>query len=179
MSSIPAAATRGPSSSSPGRPGRKRSRSTSPESVESSFHMRRAVSNTAALLAALLFSLTHAAAQSSGGSGDLARRTFLNAEQLMREGKVDQALKDYMQVVSAFADTPYADDALLRLGSHHYPPETIGELRSVTAAAQDAARPYFVQIRERYPNSDSAPHALFKLGLLSLEPDSPKRNLDE
>jgi TolA-binding protein len=145
--------------------------------------MRRAALTTLArsapLLALLLASGTSAIAQAGGGSGDLARRTFMNAEQLMREGKVDQALKDYMQVISSFADTSYADDALLRVGSHHYPPETIGELRTVAPASQDAARPYFVQIRERYPNSDSAPHAMFKLGMLYLEPDSPKRNLDE
>jgi len=119
-----------------------------------------------------------ASAQSAGGA-DLAERTFQNAEQLMREGKEDQALKDYQQVVQAFPDSPYADDALLALGSFHYPAERLWDLGASPADAQEKARSFFDQIRERYPESDSAPHALYKLGLLALEPLSPRRNLDE
>jgi TolA-binding protein len=132
-----------------------------------------------AAAAALVPGGARAAPAAEEGGSDLARRTFLNAEQLMREGKYDQALRDFQQVIHAFADSPLADDALMRVGSYHYPAESIAELGSASPAAQEAARPYFEQVRERYPQSDSAPHACFKLGLLSLEPGSPKRNLDE
>lgn len=113
------------------------------------------------------------------GDGDLARRTFQNAEQLMREGKREQAVRDYQQVVQAFPDSEFADDALMRLGSYHYPSESLSELGAASVQVQQAARPFFEQVRERYPQADSAPHALYKLGLLALEPSSPRRNLDE
>jgi TolA-binding protein len=140
--------------------------------------MSRAAVGTAIALTAL--SMTAGAAGAEGSAGaDLAKRTYLNAEQLMGEGKADQALKAYQQVIQSFPDSPLVDDALLRVGAYYYPVETIGALGTVAVAGQDAARPSFEQIRERYPQSDSAPHALYKLGLLWLEPDSPKRNLDE
>lgn len=116
--------------------------------------------------------------QSQSGA-DLARRTFMNAEQLMREGKTDQAIRDFQQIIQAYPDSPYADDALMKIGSFHYPPESISELGKVSAQEQGAARSFFDQVRERYPQSDSAPHACYKLGLIGLEPDSPRRNLDE
>jgi len=131
-------------------------------------------------IAAFVFAVAsaHAASAQSAGGSDMAKRTFQTAEQLMREGKHDQALKDYQQIIQAFPDSPFADDAILKIGAFHYPPESIGELGTIGGGAQERARPLFEQVRERYPQSDSAPHALYKIGLLSMEPDSPKRDLD-
>lgn len=140
--------------------------------------MRTPALRTAAALAALAICPGPSAAENPGGN-DLAKRTFQNAEQLMQEGKPDQALRAYQQIIQSFPDSALADDALLRVGSFHYPVETIGKLGTVSVAEQEAARPSFEQIRERHPQSDTASHALYKLGLLSLEPDSPKRSLDE
>ncbi|MBI3449453.1 MAG: tetratricopeptide repeat protein [Acidobacteria bacterium] len=130
-------------------------------------------------LLAVLCSAPWIAAAEGPGSGDLAKRTFQNAEQLMQEGKADQALKAYQQVIQSFGDSALADDALLRVGAYHYPTATIDDLGKVPPAGQQAARAVFDQIRERYAQSDSAPEAFYRLGLLDLEPDSPGRNLDE
>ncbi len=139
--------------------------------------MRTTCRSTGATVAALLLASSGAAAQTAAGQ-DLARRTFQNAEQLMRDGKPDQALKDYQQVIDAFPTSPLADDALLKVGSYHYSPESIGELGTIPVDGQEKARALFDKVRERYADSDSTPHALYKLGLLDLEPDSPRRNLD-
>ncbi|HZE89607.1 MAG TPA: tetratricopeptide repeat protein, partial [Verrucomicrobiae bacterium] len=123
---------------------------------------------------------TGAAVAAEGpASADLAKRTFQNAEQLMQEGKADQALKAYQQIIQSFADSALADDALLRVGAYHYPTTTLDDLGRVPPAGQQAARAAFDQIRERYAQSDSAPEAFYRLGLLDLEPDSPGRSLDE
>lgn len=140
--------------------------------------MRTLVHWTIAAVAVLAFSGTIVAGQ-TGNDSDLAERTFLNAEQLMREGKRAQALKDYEQVIQAYPDSPYADDALMRVGGYHYPTESVWDLGAVVEAEQEAGRRLFEQVRERYAQSDSAPHAVYKLGLLALEPESPRRNLDE
>jgi len=132
---------------------------------------------TAVVLAAAASTLASAAG--SAESSDLAKRTFQNAEQLMHEGKTDQALKAYQQIIQSFSESSLVDDALLRVGSFHYPTLKIAELGSVSAAEQEAARPSFELIRDRHPQSDSAPEAFYKLGLLGLEPDSARKNLDE
>jgi TolA-binding protein/sugar lactone lactonase YvrE len=133
----------------------------------------------AALLAALALAASPPSAAQGAGDSDLARRTFQNAEQLQREGKQEQAIRDFLQVLQSFPESEFADDALMRLGGFEYPAESLADLGSAGTKAQDAARPYFEQVRERYPQSDSAPHALYKLGLLALEPSSIRRNLDD
>jgi TolA-binding protein len=109
---------------------------------------------------------------------DLAERTFRNAEQLLREGKRDQAVNDFQQVVQAFPQSTFAADALSRLGSIYYPAEGIWDLGTISVENQQKGKPFFDQIRERYPQSRPAPHAMYKLGLLAMEPMSPDRNLD-
>jgi TolA-binding protein len=137
----------------------------------------RILHGTAALMLAALVS-EHAVAQTQTAA-DLARRTFMNAEQLLREGKTDQAIRDFQHVIQTYPESQYADDALMKVGSFHYPPDTISDLGKVPVRDQESVRSYFDQVRERYAQSDSAPQACYKLGLLDLEPDSPRRNLDE
>jgi TolA-binding protein len=110
---------------------------------------------------------------------DVARRTFANAEQLLREGKSEQGLRDFAQVATAFPTSDLADDALYRIGAFLYPAETVAALGKADAASLARAREQFEKIRTQYPQGDAAPAALFKLGLIDLEPANPKRSADE
>lgn len=110
---------------------------------------------------------------------DLARRTFANAEQLMREGKIEQALRDYEQISSAYPDSGMADDALYRIGAHYYPADTVDDLGRASRDGIARAAAIFRQISTRYPREETAPRALYKLGLISMDPANPRRDLDE
>jgi len=132
----------------------------------------------AALIAAALIARP-AATTLAADDEDIARRTLANADQLMREGKQDQALHDFEQVYTAWPDSPVADDALDRVASHHYPVETFDALGSVPEASLLKARDLFLRIKTKYPGEDRAPHALLKLGLIALDPANPQRNIDE
>jgi TolA-binding protein len=118
-------------------------------------------------------------ASATPADDDLARRTFANAEQLMREGKAEQALRDFEQISNAYPDSGVADDALFRIGSYYYPAETVDALGTAGAKAIAAAKETFTRISAKYPREDTAPKALVKLGLIALDPVNPQRNLDE
>lgn len=120
------------------------------------------------------------AASPSGGAEDpLARRTYANADQLMREGKVEQALKEFEQVANAYPESDVADDALYRMGAHYYPAESIDKLGGAPPASLKQAKEFFTKITAKYPREDTAPRALLKLGLIAMDPANPERNLDE
>jgi TolA-binding protein len=110
---------------------------------------------------------------------DLARRTFANADQLMREGKVEQAMREFEQVSISYAESGVADDALYRMGQHYYPVEAADELGGASQAALAKAKDLFARIASKYPREETAPRALLKLGLIALDPVNPQRNLDE
>src|SRR5262245_2158877 len=144
--------------------------------------MKRAAHAWARAAAVALAAALALAASSQGDStaqDDLARRTFANAEQLMKEGKVEQALRDFEQVSSAYPDSGMADDALYRIALHFYPAESVDALGGASRDAIDRARGLFTTINSRYPREDCAPKALYKLGLIALDPANPSRNLDE
>ena len=130
-----------------------------------------------ALAAAL--ALAAASQGEPAAKDDLARRTFANAEQLMKEGKIEQALRDFEQVSSAYPDSGMADDALYRIALHFYPVESVDGVGGASRDAIEKARGLFTTINSRYPREDSAPKALYKLGLIALDPSNPKRDLDE
>ncbi len=131
--------------------------------------------------AALLFSAGLLAGPAVAATADeeLARRTFDNAEQLMREGKIEQALRDFEQVSNAYPESGVADDALYRMGSYYYPIESVQDLGTSGETAIARARDLFGAINSRHPSEDKAPRALLKLGLLALDPGNRQRNLDE
>ena len=131
-----------------------------------------------AAAAALAAGITGAAARLAQDD-DVARRTFANAEQLLREGKSEQGLRDFAQVATAFPTSDLADDALYRIGAFLYPGENVAALGKADAASLARARDQFEKIRTQYPQGDAAPAALFKLGLIDLEPANPKRSADE
>ena len=132
-----------------------------------------------ARLALAVVAMALAAAGTTAPDEELAARTFANAEQLMREGKAEQALRDFDQVVTAYPDSTVADDALFRAGSFYYPAVDVSGLGSAGAEAISRARDLFSRIGAKYSRSNSAPGALLKLGLIALDPKNPKRNLDE
>lgn len=110
---------------------------------------------------------------------EVARRTFANAEQLLREGKTEQGLRDFAQVATAFPSSELADDALYRIGAHLYPAESVSMLGRAEAGALKRAREQFEKVRTQYPQGNAAAAALFKLGLIDLEPANPARSSDE
>ncbi|MGI5868571.1 MAG: tetratricopeptide repeat protein [Kiritimatiellia bacterium] len=75
---------------------------------------------------------------------------WLMAESAAGAGNADLAVQHYKLLVSEFPDSPYACDALYRLG-HQL------QLRKSWTDASF----YFLQIVERFPESDLAPRALF------------------
>ncbi len=72
-----------------------------------------------------------------------------------------------------------ADDALYQLGSYYYPADTVDALGRAAADALVRAKEAFATINAKYPREDMAPRALYKLGLIALDPVNPKRSLDE
>ena len=115
---------------------------------------------------------------------EIVRRTFDNADQLLREGKTDQALRDFEQVYTAWPDSSLADDALYRAATYWYPAESMNAATSsgagaATAASLQKARDLLLRIKTKYPTGDQAPRALLKLGYIALDPANPQRSLDE
>jgi len=110
---------------------------------------------------------------------DLAKRTLANAEQLLKEGKVEQALKDFEQVTKAWPDSGVADDSLFRMGSYYYPVDSFEGLGGASQGALAKAKDLLARIPAKYPQEDFAPRALLKLGLIAMDPVNPGRNLDE
>ena len=128
---------------------------------------------------ALVLFLAAAETEPSAREDELARRTFANAEQLMLEGKIEQALRDFSQVSTAYPESSMADDALYRVASYYYPVETVDALGSAGSDAIGRARGLLEEINLKHPREDSAPLALLKLGLIALDPANPERDLDE
>ena len=118
-------------------------------------------------------------ATSVAAEDPLARRTFTNADQLMREGKTDQALREFEQVANAYPDSDVADDALYRIGAYYYPAESLDKLGGATPEALGKAKDLFTKITGKYPREQTAPRALLKIGLIALDPRNPGRSLDE
>lgn len=75
---------------------------------------------------------------------------WLMAESASGAGDADAAVQHYKLLVSEFPDSPYAPDALYRLGHQ------LQLRKSWTDASV-----FFLQLAERFPESDLAPRALF------------------
>jgi len=117
---------------------------------------------TFSLFFLLLFSLSGLPA------GDPAQGHFESALFLLQNQKYQQAVDDFNLIVKSFPQSPIADDALLQLAIYYLnlekkPEEALG---------------YLQQIKERYPESNSAPAAYFYLGSVYLAKRDPA-SLDE
>lgn len=131
------------------------------------------------LFVAVLVCLPTPAFRSTLADDDLAKRTLANAEQLLKEGKVEQALRDFEQVAKTWPDSGFADDSLYRMGSYYYPVDSFEGLGGASSGALAKAKDLLARIPAKYPREDTAPKALLKLGLIALDPVNPARNLDE
>ena len=107
------------------------------------------------------------------------QRLYNTAISLLRNEKPAQALKTFQELSENFPGSPLADDALYQSGRFNYRPEGIGDLHRTDQATLVRALPYFRKIQKTYSRSDTAPLALYKLGLISLEARNPERDLDE
>lgn len=133
----------------------------------------------AAIAIALATPIGGARAPAAAADDELPRRSLANAEQLLKEGRIEQALREFDQIATAYPASGVADDALFRLGSHYYPADHVEDVGRAGRDAVAKARELFTRITSKYPSEDMAPRALVKLGLLALEPANPRRSLDE
>ncbi|RMF73755.1 MAG: hypothetical protein D6738_08160 [Acidobacteria bacterium] len=111
---------------------------------------------------------------------DVAEGLFRTAQQLERGGQTEQAREAYARVVEQAPRSERADDALLALARLAWPiaePEQLGTAADTTRWAE--ARGHLARIVTEYARADSAPEALWRLGLLLLDPDGPERDPDD
>jgi TolA-binding protein/sugar lactone lactonase YvrE len=125
----------------------------------------------------LLFCLLPPAAKAQDGG--IVQKLYENALQLLRGGKTEEALKGFRQIYDSYANTPQAPDALYQAGSFYYPAMDLNDLGAATRDQIQKAFPLLDRIRSQYGTSSRAPEALYKLGLLALEPDNPKTSANE
>lgn len=122
-----------------------------------------------------LFIVSPAPAQDTG----IAQKLYDNALQLLRTGKPEEALKGFEQIYQSYGKTAQAADALFQAATYYYPTTELDDLGLVSRESIQKAVPLLERIRLDYGTSSRAPGALYRLGLLALEPENPKANSDE
>jgi TolA-binding protein len=113
------------------------------------------------------------------GQDDFAWRLVENGDRLARDGKNDQALAAWNEVLECCADSPAAPEALLRLAGASYPADSFADRGASPPESLERARSLLENLTRRYRTAPAAPHALFRLGLLYTDPAAAFRNLDE
>ncbi len=117
----------------------------------------------------------------SNAEAPLARRQIRAAEELERDGQVAQARKIYEQIAANEAAAEWADNALLALarldGSFDQDDALLA--KPLAADALASARRRLEAIIKRFPDSDSAPEASWRLALLRLIPSTPHYSPEE
>jgi len=98
-----------------------------------------------------------------------AESLFNNAATFMAAGKYQDALKDYQSIVSQYADSGWADKALLEIG-HFY--RTIEKNNSQALA-------YYSKIKNSYAQSGSAPAAYYFSSLIRADFAKNRAELDD
>ena len=130
------------------------------------------------ILPALLLSLLIAPSGLAQEEG-FVQKLSDNALQLLRTGKPEEALKGFEQIYTSYGKSGLSADALYQVAAYHYPTASLRDLGSATRDQILRALALFNKIRKEYPTSSRAPEALYRLGLLALEPDNPKTSFDE
>lgn len=113
------------------------------------------------------------------GQPDPGEALYGLGRQLLSEGKTAQALQKLEESVRVSPKGPFADDALLAAASIDYPPVGLNDLGRATASGIPKARTRLETIAKTYPDSSAAPAAMFRLGLLEMDPVNPRASLDE
>src|SRR5512143_334738 len=82
---------------------------------------------------------------------DPAKGHYESALFFLESQKYQQAIDDLTFIVKSFPQSPYADEALLQLGSYYLDKQN----------DLDKALEYFQQIKDNYTQSNSAPAAYY------------------
>jgi len=99
---------------------------------------------------------------------DLARRQLESGRTFARQGKDNEALRDFKVVAETYPTSSVADDALSEIA--HYYLDKVGDFKEAEAAV--------TQILKKYPNSNSAPDAHNMEGRLALARSHQTVDLD-
>ncbi|MCI0657773.1 MAG: tetratricopeptide repeat protein [Acidobacteria bacterium] len=127
------------------------------------------------LLVLFLLVASPAPAQDTG----IVQKLYDNALQLLRTGKPEEALKSFEQIYQSYGKSAQAADALFQAASYYYPTTELDDLGLASRDSIQKAIPLLDRIRREYGTSSRAPEALYRLGLLALEPENPRANPDE
>jgi TolA-binding protein len=109
----------------------------------------------------------------------IVQKLYDNALQLLRTGKPEEALKGFEQIYQSYGKSAQAADALFQAATYYYPTTELEDLGLAGRDSIQKAIPLLERIRRDYGTSGRAPEALYRLGLLALEPENPKANSDE
>jgi TolA-binding protein/sugar lactone lactonase YvrE len=123
----------------------------------------------------LLLQVTPAPAQDAG----IVQKLYDNALQLLHSGKSEEALKGFEQIYQTYGKSSQAADALYQAAIYYYPTTELEDLGQAGREGIQKALPLLDRIRRDYGTSNRAPEAMYRLGLLALEPENPKANPDE
>ncbi|MEW6456025.1 MAG: outer membrane protein assembly factor BamD [Acidobacteriota bacterium] len=104
-------------------------------------------------------------------------KIYQNALKLLKDGKTEEALGDFVKISKSYPNSEIADDALMQIGNIYYPYDDINF--SVDKGGIENARDYYTRIVQNYVGSNSAPIAYFKLGLMKLDPRFETFNINE
>lgn len=119
-------------------------------------------------LALAITAIGFAQAPPSGSDEELARRQLESGRTFARQGKYNEALRDFKVVAETYPTSSVADDALSEIA--HYYLDRVGDFKEAEAAV--------TQILKKYPNSNSAPDAHNMEGRLALARSHQAADLD-
>lgn len=115
----------------------------------------------------------------AGAQPDPGEALYHLGRQLLSEGKTPQAIQKLEESIRVSPNGPLADDALLAAATLDYPASSLEDLGRAAPAGITRARARLETIAKDYRASSAAPAALFRLGLLQMDPANPRASLDE
>src|SRR5579862_172617 len=104
----------------------------------------------------------------TGSDEELAKRQLESGRVFARQGKYNEALRDFRVVAETYATSSVADDALSEIA--HYYLDMVGDFAQAETAV--------TAILKKYPNSNSAPDAHNMEGRLALARSHQQADLD-
>jgi TolA-binding protein len=96
--------------------------------------------------------------QQSGGGEEFARRQYETGLAFMRDGRYQEALKDFQAVADNHPSSAVADQALLQIATYHF--EQARDVAKASAALE--------QLLKAYPTGRAAPFAYLLSGRIAL-----------
>ena len=100
---------------------------------------------------------------------EVARRQLESGQAFAKQGRYNEALKDFRAVAETHAGTSVADNALLEIARYHL--DVLGDAAGAHGSVE--------LILKKYPTSDSAPDAHLMMGRLALARGRAPADLDE